>query len=67
MSSWCPLAEFNELVRKQDECDPIGGSTVWESGQPPRSVWDQLKNIFYTDYLRMRALMHRGCEKCKRA
>ncbi len=64
---WCPVFQFRkglELQAKQMGEEDVMGSTVWYSGLPPTGWWDALKNVLYTDYLRLRIYFHSQCKSC---
>ncbi len=63
---WCPVFQFNhnlELQRRQYP-DDVEGSTLWINGKPPTSIWESIKNVIYTDYLRVRIRFHTKCKSC---
>ena len=65
---WCPRVQLRtELqIQQRQMGDEVAGSTVWYSGYPPNSWWDALKNVIYTDYLRMRIWFHGKCKSCSK-
>lgn len=61
-----PTSQFQtmlEIQRKEYQND-VMGSTLWRNGKPPISCWEYIKDIIYTDYLRMRMLFHTPCNSC---
>jgi hypothetical protein len=64
---WCPTVQFRTLLQIQQHSvgeNNVMGSTVWWNGKPPTSLWDSIKNVLYTEYLRIRICLHPKCESC---
>jgi hypothetical protein len=59
----CPTNQFRKLLQMQTDEEMLG-STVWWNGKPPTGMWDCVKNVIYTDYLRLCMRLHSKCVYC---
>ncbi len=60
----CPRERYTTLLKLQQQQYPeeVFGSTLWM--YPPVSMWNHVKNIVYTELLRLRIWLHTPCERC---
>ncbi len=60
----CPKKEYLSILEKMIEHDSgIVGGTLHKVEQV--TIWHEIYNVIYTDWLRLRIMCHRRCRECK--